>query len=109
MRLHGFLRHAACAVLLLVWCAGWAGAATVRGRLVHKNGSPAANVEVTVSNAKSGRSAPARTGADGMYYLFNLPAGAGFLEVWVNPGGAPVVYQIQVAESSTDAPQAVVP
>jgi len=100
----------------LVWCglvlllgAGLANAATVRGRLVHKNGSSAAGVAVTISNQQAGRSAPARTAADGMYYLFNLHAGSYYLEIWVQPSGPPVVYQIQVVEPATDAPQVSVP
>jgi hypothetical protein len=109
MRLRAQLYRAAWLGLLFVVGAGLANAATVRGRLVHKNGSPAAGVTVTISNQKAGRSAPARTGADGMYYLFNLHAGAYYLEIWVQPSGPPQVYQIQVVEPNTDAPQVPVP
>jgi hypothetical protein len=32
-----------------------------------------------------------------------------YLEVWINPGGAPIVYQIQVVEPYTDIAQIGVP
>jgi hypothetical protein len=86
-----------------------AQAATIRGRIVHQNGYPAVGYTVTVSNPQLGRSNPARTGGDGMYYFFNIPPGFYYLEVWVNPGGAPLVFQIQVSDPNTDIPQVVVP
>jgi hypothetical protein len=96
-------------VLLLGLGTGLANASTVRGRLVHANGYPAAGVAVTVFNQQLGRSSPAYAGPDGMYYLYNIPAGYYYLEVWIYPGGAPVVYQIQVFEPYTDIPQIGVP
>ena len=102
------LRTSVC--VLVVLTAGLANAATVRGRLIHgSNGYPAAGVAVTVYNQGVGRSSPAYTGTDGMYYLYNVPPGYYYLEVWIYPGGAPIVYQIQVAEPYTDIPPTGVP
>jgi len=95
-------------VLLLIGAAS-AQAAMVRGRLVHSNGYPAAGVAVTVFNQAVGRSSPAYAGPDGMYYLYNIPPGYYYLEVWIYPGGAPVVYQIQVFEPYTDLPVVMIP
>jgi Carboxypeptidase regulatory-like domain len=96
-------------VLLVFLVTGSANAATVRGRLVHSNGYPAAGVAVTVFSQGTGRSSPAYTGGDGMYYLNNVPPGYYYLEVWSYPGGAPAVYQIQVYEPYTDIPPTGVP
>jgi hypothetical protein len=88
------LRVSKC-VLLLVLSTGLASASTVRGRLLHINGYPAAGVAVTVSNQQAGRSSPAYAGPDGMYYLYNVPPGYYYLEIWLRPD-APTMYQIQV-------------
>jgi hypothetical protein len=88
---------------------GSAVAATIRGRLVHSNGYPAGGVAVTVVNQTVGRSSPAYAGPDGMYYLYNVPAGYYYLEVWINGGGQPIVYQIRVVEPYTDIPPIAVP
>jgi len=101
------LRRAACC-LALVLAAASAHAATVRGQLLHSNGYPAAGYAVTVSSAQTGRSSPARVGADGMYYILNVPPGAYYLEIWVNPQ-SPMVYQIYVNEPYTDIPRIVIP
>ena len=85
-----------------------AHAASIRGQLLHQNGQPAAGVTVTISDHKNYRSAPARAGSDGMYYLYNIPAGQYYLEVWVNPQ-TPAVYQVTVAEPNTDMPRVMVP
>jgi len=94
--------------LALALAAALAHAASVRGLLVHQNGKPATGVAVTVSDHKSFRSAPAHVGADGMYYIFNIPAGQYYLEVWVNPQ-TPTVYQVTVSEPNTDMPKVTVP
>jgi len=78
-----FPKMALCGLLILL-AAGSANSAvapvaTVRGRLVHKNGAPAAGISVTISCEKGARSAPARTGSDGMYYLSNIAPGKLFL------------------------------
>jgi hypothetical protein len=83
--------------------------ATVRGRLVHKNGTPAAAVTVTISTQQALRSAPAHTGTDGWYYLANITPGQDYLEIWTTPGGKPTIYRIQVTAPSTGVPQITVP
>ena len=103
-----FLRLALVCVSLAA-AASLAGAATVRGRLMHRNGSPAAGIQVTVSNSGQGRSEPGRSGSDGMFYLYNIKPGKYYLEVWVDPDKAPTVYQLQVTEPYTDVPQISVP
>src|ERR1035437_4577250 len=59
---------------------------------------PAAGVAVTVYNQYAGKSSPGHAGQDGLYYLYNVPAGYYTLEVWVSPDPRvpPTVYQIQV-------------
>lgn len=89
-------------------------AATVRGRLdrVNPNGVryPAPGVAVTLFNRNSGRSTAAYAGADGLYYLYNVPAGSYYLEVWIsrNPSAPPKVFPVSVADPSTDIPPIVV-
>lgn len=94
-----------CTVLALASAA--AHAASVRGQVLHKNGQPAADITVTISDHKSFRSPPAHAGKDGMYYLFNIPAGQYFLEVWADPR-TPTVYQVTVSEPNTDMPRVTV-
>ncbi len=112
--LSSFRRAAVCSVLLLVGT-GVAGAAEVRGRLdrVNPNGahSPAVGITVTVLNPATGRSAPAITGADGMYHVQNVRAGGCQLEVWTSqdPRVPPTVYPIQVGEPYSDIPPIAVP
>jgi hypothetical protein len=84
-------------------------AATVRGRLVHKSGAPAAGLTVTISNQQGVRSAPAHTGPAGMYYLPNIAPGQDYLEIWPTPGSKPLIYKITVKAPSTDLPQITVP
>jgi hypothetical protein len=108
-----FPKMALCGLLILL-AAGSASSAvapvaTVRGRLVHKNGAPAAGISVTISCEKGARSAPARTGSDGMYYLSNIAPGKDYLEIWTSKGGKPLVYQIKVTAPATDVPQIAVP
>jgi hypothetical protein len=84
-----------------------AHAASVRGQVLRQNGQPAEGITITISDHKSYRSPPARAGNDGMYYLFNIPAGQYYLEVWVNPQ-TPTVYQVTVSEPNTDMPRVTV-
>lgn len=87
--------------LLLVFV-GTASAqgATVRGRLDRRDGQgrlyPATYISVTLSSPNMGRSSPAYTGADGMYYLHNVPPGDYHLEVWAYPGRPPITFNIRV-------------
>jgi hypothetical protein len=101
------LRILLCCAALAV-AATAAHAASVRGQVLRRNGQPAAGVTLTISDHKSYRSAPARSGNDGMYYLFNIPAGQYYLEVWVNPK-TPEVYQVTISEPNTDLPRVTVP
>jgi hypothetical protein len=106
-------RHAIAIRIFLSCAALWvastaAHAASIRGQLLHQNGQPAASVTVTISDHKNYRSAPAHAGSDGMYYIYNIPAGQYYLEVWVNPN-TPQTYQVTVAEPSTDMPRVTVP
>jgi hypothetical protein len=102
-------------VLLGVLLSGVAVAATVRGRLdrLYPNGAryPAIGVAVTVYSQAIGRSGAAYTGPDGLYYLYNIPAGTYYLEVWTSrdPRVPPTVYPITVSETSTDIPPIIVP
>lgn len=96
-------------IVFAVLAIGSAHASTVRGRLVHANGSPAAGFAVTVYNPQTGRSSPAHTGPDGMFYLYNVRPGSYYLEVWTAPGGKPVVYQVTVGEPYADVAQIGVP
>ena len=84
-------------------------AATVRGRLENRNRYPAAYVAVTLYNQQMGRSSAAYTGADGMYYLYNVPPGDYYLEVWIYPGQPPLTYSIRVNDPGTDIPPIQLP
>ncbi len=93
--------------LTLALATASAHAASVRGQVLHQNGQPATGIAVTVSDHKSFRSQPAHAGSDGMYYLYNIPSGQYFLEVWTNPQ-TPTVYQVTVSEPHTDMPRVTV-
>ncbi|HTV14624.1 MAG TPA: carboxypeptidase regulatory-like domain-containing protein [Acidobacteriaceae bacterium] len=85
--------------------------ATVQGQLTCSAGkSPAVGIAVTVKSAATGRSAPAFSGGDGMYYL-NLKAGAYTLEIWLSKSAtAPTqTHEITVREPSTDVERIVLP
>jgi hypothetical protein len=70
-----------------------------------------ANVRVTLYSQVLGSSAPSFTGFDGMYYLYNIPAGTYFLQVWANPVNPnyPLAYPIQVFVPATDIPVVTLP
>ena len=97
-------------LLLLSLAAQSANAALVRGRLL-RNNAPASGVAVTVYAASFGRSTPAYSGGDGMYYINGVPPGGYYLEVWISrdPRVLPAVYQIQVNEPYTDVSPLAVP
>jgi carboxypeptidase family protein len=98
--------EALCVWLLL---AAAAHAATIRGKLVHAKGGAAAGYQVTVSNAQAGRSAPARVGPEGMYFIYNIAPGAYDLEIWVPGAREPKVYRINVVNPYTDVAELRVP
>jgi hypothetical protein len=81
---------------------------TVRGQVLHNGQSPAAGIQVTLFSQATGRSSPSITGNDGMYYLYNVPFGNYYLEVWVsNP---PQAYPVQITGSPFhDLPRLSVP
>lgn len=89
-------------------------AGTLRGRLDRRDSYgrniPAAYVHVTLYSQQQGRSSPAYTGVDGMYYLYNVPPGSYTLEVWVYPNRPPLTYGIQVYNQPyTDIPPILIP
>ena len=65
---------------------------TVRGQLLSNGWNqfgapqvyPASNIQVTLFNPAVGRSWPAVTGQDGMYYFYNIPLGTYNLEIWIS-------------------------
>lgn len=89
-------------ISLLLTFVGAASAqgATVRGRLDRRDGQgrlyPATYISVTLNSPTMGRSSPTYTGADGMYYLYNVPPGNYLLEIWPSPGKPPITYKISV-------------
>jgi len=102
------LTVALCGILMAL-ASAQAHAATVRGRLVHSNSSPATGIKVEVVDQQGVKAAKAYSGPDGMYYLQGVPPGTYFLKIWIYPDGKPVVYQIKVVEPNTDMPQINVP
>lgn len=88
-----------CLVLLL---AGLANAATVHGQLVYtSNNAPAPYVAVRLSAQGKAASEFAYSGANGKYYLRNVPAGAYQLEVW-RGGKMVLTVAVTVQESDTE-------
>lgn len=79
-------------------------AANVRGKLQDREQSPKAYVAVTLYNSQTGRSAAVYTGADGMYYLRNVPAGEYYLEVWIYANRPPLTYKVTISDPDTDIP-----
>jgi hypothetical protein len=75
--------------LLLFVAQASAYAGTVRGMLIRRGGDgkqyAAPYVKVSLNNQERGRSALAYSGTDGMYYLYNVPAGEYHLEIWLSP------------------------
>ena len=90
-------------------------AGNVRGLLLRRNpqGSyPVAGIAVTVYAQQIGRSRAAYSGSDGMYYLYNIPGGAYYLEIWAHGyGNPPIVFQIFVNDRQqfTDIAPVTVP
>lgn len=101
-------------LILLIIAAGAACAhgATVRGRLDRQGRDgrpyPAIYVPVTLYNKQKGRSRPAYSDVQGMYYLYNVPSDDYYLEVWISKDH-PVRYPIRVTEPSTDIPAILLP
>jgi hypothetical protein len=82
-------------------------AGVVRGRLV-RNGYPAPHIGVSLYNQYIGSSSVAYTDREGMYYLYNVPPGEYFLQIWIS--NQPLVYKIVVYNQPyTDIPPIGVP
>ena len=72
---------------------------TVRGKLIRigpQGTYPAGGIRVTVNSQYRGRSNPAYSGPDGMFYLYNIPPGQYVLEVWATSPA--LFFTIQVRE-----------
>jgi len=104
-------------VTALVLCVALAAAAAgnVRGQLLRRGPQgiyPASGIAVTVYAEQRGRSQAGYSGSDGMYYLYNIPAGEYFLEIWAHGfNQRPLVYQIVVTDQRqfTDVAPVTVP
>jgi hypothetical protein len=82
---------------------------TVRGQLLKNGQFPAAGIKVTLNHPTFGRSTASLTGSDGMYYLYNVPFGDYFLEVWL-PNQQPSVYPMRIFTAPyCDLPRLPVP
>ncbi|MFN2507753.1 MAG: hypothetical protein ABR589_03160 [Chthoniobacterales bacterium] len=83
-------------VLLGFWLAPSSRAqTTVRGQLLRNGEFPASGVTVTIYSQMFGRSSPSQTGGDGMYYIYNVPFGDYYLEIWIsNP---PRAYPVRIS------------
>jgi len=96
-------------VLVFLLLSNFASATMIRGRLFLMMPSgqtfPASGFAVTLRSPQMGRSTPAFSGPDGMYYL-NAPPGGYILEVWnsADPGSLPLQTAIQVGDPYTDIP-----
>jgi hypothetical protein len=84
MALVGFCLHSPC----------YAQSTTVRGRLLDSGQSPAAGIQVTIFSQSFGRSSRSMTGNDGMYYIYNVPFGDYYLEVWIST--PPKAYPVHI-------------
>jgi hypothetical protein len=88
--------------------ASHAQSTTVRGQLLHQGRVPAAGIQVTLLSPTAGRSSPSMTDNNGMFYLYNVPFGSYYLEVWIsNPAQA---YPVQISTSPyNDLPRLPIP
>lgn len=105
-----FLRAFAGASSLIVFAAATStlvSAATVRGKVgCSVAGKQATDKYVTVFNARIGRSKQGAVGANGMFYLYNIPADSYVLEVWSrsNPSLPAQTFRLKVLEPYTNVP-----
>ncbi|MBI3048402.1 MAG: carboxypeptidase regulatory-like domain-containing protein [Acidobacteria bacterium] len=109
------LQIAALVLCFTVLTAAESLAGNVRGLLLRRGPQgtyPAAGIAVTVYAQQLGRSRPGYSGSDGMYYLYNVPAGWYYLEIWAHGfGNPPLVFQIFVNDQQpfTDVTPVTVP
>lgn len=96
--INGIARTFIAVTLVLASQVGNTYAQTVRGRL-DGNGPygayPASRIAVTLISPTHGRSAPAYSDYQGMYYIYNVPPGQFTLEVWTN-SNQPLTFNILV-------------
>lgn len=81
------------------------GQSAVRGKLEFSEDSlPAADIVVSLLHSEKERSAPALSGPDGMFYLYNVAVGEYTLEVW-NKGlkQDSLAYKISVTPANLNA------
>jgi hypothetical protein len=92
-----------------------AAAGNVRGLLLRRGPQgvyPASGIAVTVYAQQMGRSQPGYSGSDGMYYLYNVPAGRYYLEIWAHGfSSRPLVFEILITDQQqfTDVAPVTVP
>jgi hypothetical protein len=70
-------------------------AQTIRGKLM-KGPYPIAGIAVNIDSPARGPSGVVYSGADGMYYFFNISPGPYTLQVWDVPNAPPLQFQIYV-------------
>lgn len=63
------------ALMLIVFFAAAANAATIRGKVVFANGAPCAGASAQAANAAGAQTTTAYTDRDGMYYIHDVPPG----------------------------------
>lgn len=76
----------------------------VRGMLVttEKN-TPVPGISITLLNSKSVRSAPVISGADGMFYIYDVVFGTYKVEVWTKGfKETPLVFDLKVTPESAN-------
>src|SRR5262245_43359987 len=98
--MRSLIRRLACIAIAALFIESAVGASSiVRGRVIRvtrpNQSYPASGIPVSVFSPQRGRSTFAYSGADGMYYLYNIPSGAFTLEVWVSKSD-PMTFPIQV-------------
>ena len=94
-------------VILTLFVALAANAATVRGKIVREDGSVARGAAVTLDHPQRGRSATAYVDAEGMFYLQNVPAGDYTMEVQTQNGKVTFRITVLNQEYSDVAPVTV--
>lgn len=109
MRTHANLRWAllSLALLALTAFASPAFAQNVRGQLVFQNSAPFAGAKVRICGPNF-CTPLAVSGIDGMYYLYEVPAGGPYnLEVYVDAEQPRTVVQVSVNGEWTDVAQII--
>lgn len=100
--------------MILLAATTFAYSGTVRGRLERQGPYgiyPVPYVPLTLYSSAMGRSSPAYTGPDGMYYFYNVQSGKYNLEIWIQDFGyPPIIYFITVFDQPyTDIKPILIP